>query len=254
MSKRYMPVFVVFSLLGALLLGSCDNIFSTTWGTPREYDPSKITLSPDNLDAWVEQARKDPKLADAVLKKIKEKVDGATGAEKAKFQDAGVAMAVESAGIGNAIMGHLEDALDLADESGDGQKDAVTNFFDKVKAEVSDNCAKAAEDITAIIKLEGNPPKFSDEFFAKAKDNPSTAIQAMMVLTLAELGDKTMEDIQSSGIAALDGLSLNGSHIEVDSNASDGAKVLAAYINMIVDGGFEGNAILGSIRDMMLNN
>jgi hypothetical protein len=126
MMRKTVYSVILFLFLGTLILSSCDDFYGSSWGSPREYDPSNIKLSLNNLNDWVENAIGNPELSRALRKRIKSDSPNLTGADKAKYQEAGVKLAVEASGIGSSIISNAAGALD---QLGENNEDAVKDIL-----------------------------------------------------------------------------------------------------------------------------
>jgi hypothetical protein len=250
MRKAVCPV-ILFLVLGTLILSSCDEFYSSTWGTTRKYEGSKIDLNAGNLDAWVETAIGNPELANALLEKIKDDLPGLSGKDKAKYQDTGVKLAVEASGIGSSILSNAAVALDqLEKKNSDAVKDILSNIQNDFK---KNNGAKAAKDIAEIVDVPDSdkPPEIQGDYALSA--SASDVGQAVMVLALAVIGD--INETTNLNVNDLEiGLTFDGGKVEVakGKDALLEARVLAAYLNLIADGvneTFDSNPITKAIKD-----
>ena len=240
--------FAIGALLwGAFLVISCDDFYSATWGTAREYDFSNINVNAGNVDDWVEKAAGNPELADALVEKIKDELEKEklSDKDKAKLQEAGVNLAVEATGIGEII---LEKASDTLSAGISGVED-LTKLFTGVQDDFKkNNGVKSASDIAEIISGSldqssygsSDAPKLTGEYAKNA--DPADVGQAVVVLTLAlvEKGTDTVEgkkDMSEVDLKALQsyGVFTDGNKVVVGDKPSDEAVALAAYLNLIAD-------------------
>jgi hypothetical protein len=177
-------------LIAAFTLAACDDFYSTSWGTVRKYDQSKITLTQDNLREWKEKAAGNPDLAAAIVEKIISELPGKSGVEKAAFQDAGIDFAIEQSGIGALIIDLASGALTrINDASG------LKSMLGAVQGKFSDGSGKAAAgNIAAIVNSDltgtgaGGTPQFNSGQYA-AQASPSDVGMAVTVLFLAIASD-----------------------------------------------------------------
>jgi hypothetical protein len=248
-------------LLGALLVISCDDFYSATWGTAREYDPSKISVNAGNVDEWVEKAAGNPELADAVTEAIKDELKNGnlnTG-DKAKLQDAGVALAVEASGIGETILEKAADTLG----SGISTAEDLSKLLADVQSDFEKNKGgKAASDIADIISGSLEQPSYGQDgvpkltgAYVNAADSADVG-QAVAVLTLALVGKATSAATDMSAVELSD-LAAYGVYINTDkeaavmvANPSPEAVTLAAYLNLIADdttGKYSNNPLTATI-------
>ena len=236
---------------------SCDEFFSTSFGKPRKYDISKINITAGNLDKWIDLAVGNPELAAALTEKIIQELDSKTGAEKAKFMDAGVKLAVESSGLGESILSNSADILaDLADADSDELEGILTKLFENIRNDFnSGNGQKAADNIAAIASKDieyteqsnGWAPQFGQEYRDTA--SPGDVAEAILVLVLGELGDADIEDWNKLPKMDLAYDPDEGCFVVKGVDPSDNQIAVAAYINLIIVGGdkFNDNPLTSAI-------
>jgi hypothetical protein len=234
-------------------LTSCDDFFSTSWGKPREYDISKITLTRSNLKTWKTKTAGNPELAEALVKKIIGELDGKSGAEKADFQSAGIDLAIVQSGLGIKI---LEVAgSDLSDID---SEDGVKNLLKKVQ---SGSGHTAADNIAAIVSKSGlentsagSSPKFPDTDAYGLTADPANVGLAVMVLALSAIptidGDTDLSDLSPN-------LELSEGNVKIKANTTPTPNeiALAAYLNLIANdtsGKFDDNVITSGIKEAFL--
>ncbi|MDR2143500.1 MAG: hypothetical protein LBP29_03925 [Treponema sp.] len=256
--RNFLTCLFLLPLLGFM---SCDEFFSTSWGSERDYDSSKITLDADNLDSWIEKSIGNPELASALTQKIIEEVqklpDGGT---RVKFQEAGVSLAVEASGVGTSIVSNAAKAIGEIDEKGEKGEQAVKDILKDIQGDFNKNGPKAAKDLAAIVGPSigggGTVPEFTGAYASAAK--PSDVTQAVLILSLAVLG-KEGGDISNTidGLTegeVIGGLTLDNSGNRITAtDPSPEAKALAAYLNLIATdttGKFKKDTVTGKLREL----
>ena len=273
--------YALIALILVLSFTACDEFFSNSWGTTRDYDPEKIDLNAANVSQWVDQAIGNPDLADAILKKIKQEMKKQPKESKdwQKLQQAGIKLAVESSGLGEAIVSNALDALSKLDKETELDETLVKDILSGIQDDFnSSGGVNAAENLADIVIAsldgsfqDGDPPKFS-EAFAESAD-PSDVAEAILVLVLGILGDEgksvTDDDLNWNDVEDLaKGLAFDNHtdpthpHIVIDTSTNDGnlpddkTLALAAYLNLIVDhpDKFGDNPLTETIRDAFFNN
>lgn len=250
----------IICLHGAVLLAlvltfsGCDNFFSRSWGTERDYDPSKIDVNADNVNAWIEAAVGNPKLAAAVAAKIRQDMAGAPDSPaKAAMQEAGVELALKAAGVGTTI---LSNASDIIKEIENENADAIKDLFTKIYGEVHSKSQGPAADIAALMDIsntgDGQPPSLGASYSSSV--SASNVGQAVLVLAMAVLPDVDFDNLDS--IASYDiGLKTDGHRIKVDTSRggtpTSEELALAAYLNLIAANPdrFDSNPITSAISD-----
>ena len=245
----------------SLCFTSCDEFFSSSWGSNRKYDASKINLNLGNLDQWVEAAVGNPDLADALTEAIKGKAKNSSGKDRARYQEAGIKVAVESTGVGTSILTNAIDALaDVVSNGDEPDEGTLKDILDAIQDDfISAGGPQAAEDILEfleddiIITNPGNVPMLTGDYADIAK--PGDIAQALIVLILGELGDRNIYDLNLDDIQDLvAGLDIQQSPprivIAPPPQPSETALVLAAYLNLIAsDPRFDGSIITDLIRE-----
>jgi hypothetical protein len=258
MIKRLFPVFCVSLLSAVLFFTACDDFYSKSWGSQRDYNASNITINAGNVDSWIETAAGNPELANLLTEKIISdlKTGKLSDADKAKLQEAGAKLAVEGSGLGTGMINNSDTILKNLKEDDDkakqGLTDAMQNIMEDSKA--LDDLKKGANNLCSIVRpTETGAPKITGDY----KPSPADAGEAVMVLAMAVIGNRN-ETIGKNGVA-LDSIESvdpslrldNGKVVIKEGESSAEAILLAAYLNLIVDGGkeFSDNSVTGAIKD-----
>jgi hypothetical protein len=240
--------FVFLALIAVVLcLFSCDTFFSTSWGKPRKFTSANITVSPDNVDQWVERALSDPALAGEITKAIKDKLndpDLTDPEEKAKLAGGGAKLAVAASGIGELIFTNAEGVIGGLFEGEGFSQETLTELLKDLLDGIS---KEAADDLTEIVGhcydnrgQSVNAPYFENDFIEQL--TPGDAVQVVMVLALAELG----EELGDTGFTDINdltnltaGLGFSTANIDgvaqivVPDDASEKTVALVAYLNVM---------------------
>ena len=259
----------------ALFFASCDNFFSSSWGTPREYDLSNMTVNASNVNEWLDLAVGNPELAEALTKKIIEEMKKVSPGSNAFLilQQAGVRLAVESSGLGEALVSNAAEALSSLDNSNAGM-DEVKNILGKVQRDFNSNNGKASADNIAAITGQslqsgtiyqgGEAPVFNPGFANRVK--PEDAVEVVVVLVLGALAETNtnINNLSSENWSEMEnltsGLTLEGSQVVVDPDNPNPTPIglaLAAYLNLMSSdpgGQFQGNSVTSAIRDAFFNS
>jgi hypothetical protein len=257
MLRKMMNTWWILTVLAVFVLTSCDDFYSTSWGKPREYDSSKITLTQDNLKTWKKKATGNPDLAKALVEKIISELPGKSGAEKAAFQNAGIDLAIEQSGMGVKIL-----EVASSDLSNIDSEEGVKNLLKKVQSGL-DSSQAAANNIGLIMNSSienttpGSVPQFSSSDSYGSTADPSNVGLAVMVLALAEIS--TIEN-DTNLIEEAEHLAFTDDvppKVKITSGASKNEIALAAYLNLIVtdeSGKFNDNMITSGIKSAFLKN
>ena len=263
MTKKRFVIGVL--LLGSLLAISCDTFFSSSWGTSREYDVSKIDINSDNVDSWLESASGNSKLAETLTEKIRQQLkgkvkQGSPTKEQAILQQAGTKLAVESAKIGETI---ISVATGTITNLNTGNVQGFVDLLGKVQSDFrANNGTKAASNLSEIVSGSldkkpgdyqvGEAPSFpKDNEFAKISESGEVG-KAVVLLVLAITDQKDIDDVKldkldQQGIA----IDPNNGKALVAHNATPESVALAAYLNLIADdttGKYDKNPITSSIK------
>ena len=260
-------------LAGALIFTSCDDFFSSSWGTEREYDPAKISINAANAKDWVKEAAGNPKLAAAIGEKIKQELSGVDQGQPSSSQiilmEAGMELAVESAGLGQVLLSNASGAVGKlinSDDPGEDFKGLVSDIVNDLRSENLHKAAGNLADIagkamTSASLSSDQAPEFSDNF--KQAVSASNVGEAVMVLAI-DLFPQTIvdqlktdpENVNFGDFAEYGaGLTLDNGKVKVDDSAGQKAQVLAAYLNMIADDNgskFGKNPITSAIKTQFL--
>ena len=226
-----------------LIFSSCDDFFSTSWGTWRTWDPDQIKINPNNLQALVLRAAGDPRFADALTQAIIRELEGNPPPVPPYSDDlraAGIKCAIKSSEIGVAVLFDNMDTLLKIIENDEYDEDS-SNLFLQMLRELQKNFGKgeqAAAYIIVILAPEINEPP--PEFKRKEYIDSSDAIQAVLLLTLAMLDGQEVTD-DTDDLSDMLGFTQVDGKIHLTSQATSKeprpgmAKTLAAYINYFAD-------------------
>jgi hypothetical protein len=261
MIKKNAHMAWVLAVLGVFVLGSCDDYFSTSWGTVRSYEASKIALSEGNLKDWKNKAVGNPKLAAALVDKILGELEGKSGAEKAEFQKVGIDLAIEQSGMGVKILELAgSDLSKIVEGTDDEIEKGVKDLLSKVQSGVLESSKAAAGNIAKIVGTSitenSNPPVFNGDDYTTGVTASEVGL-AVMILAMAEIpsisSDMELDDLTDK-IPALTINPNNELPVSVTGNTdnvNDNQIALAAYLNLIASNpteDFRNNPITGGIK------
>ena len=226
-----------------------DEFFGSSFGTP-QHDVSSVNAG--NVDKWLESARMNPKLADSLLQKIRDDLEGGrlSGQNKAKFMDAGLTLSLQTAGLGTSLISEVSGILGKMADIKDTE--AAKALLTDIQDIFGGKAGVAAENISAIagagITTRGNIPQFDSDYINYGNPNPTDVALAVVILTLGELGDTPIN--WDDPDALKDSLDITITENGVTTN-DPGLKTLAAYVNLISEGGpeFDKNPITSFIKD-----
>jgi hypothetical protein len=271
MAKKIMAR--ALAVLGAaLLLGACDNFYSTSWGTPRSYKADNIKINASNADTWVEASVGNPELAAALLERIKQDLakteQGKPTADQVKLQEAGIKIAIEYSGLGTSVVEHAGDVMDMLSS---GKSDEILSALDIIETLVEERGNDAAKNIAEIVSgslsketyAVGEVPAFtaapagSDHDYYADTAAPGDVAQAVLILGMTVFKDHVDNfsnvNLNDPDLQANIHLRVNeGGKVTVSEGASPEAVALAAYLNLIGDdtsGKFDNNPVTKVIRE-----
>jgi hypothetical protein len=229
-------------LVGAILLVvslafmGCDDIFTKPWyGSSRKYELGNIKLNAGNLDSWQKAAVGNPALALALAKKIQAMLenDQVDNAEKGTFIRYGVNFAIEASGLGTSLLSNMDKFGDVFDSNGDEMSgSSFQELYQNLQK--GSKGPEAANTIVAIAKTD-----IKDNRFTYNKPTPSESVQAVIILTMALIGNEGVLDengIFDVDILAEAGIVIIGGVATVtgpEERKEESATALAAYLNYI---------------------
>ncbi|MDR1618329.1 MAG: hypothetical protein LBS06_04700 [Treponema sp.] len=149
--------------LSSVLLVSCPDAMSFSWGTWAKRDPKIPSITSSNIKELLKEAVGDPEFAKALLRKIKDSAKGASGERKAMLEGAGISAAALASGLDTLILskaGTLINAAGSDNPDGNAIAKVMEDIFNQAKG--TDQTAIAKD----LVEL------FADEDL----DNPNSAI------------------------------------------------------------------------------
>ena len=241
-------VFLTALVIILLIFTSCDDFFSTSWGTMRTWHPDQIQITPNNLQDLLRIAAYDPRFADALTQAIiRELGNDPPEPYRTELEKAGITAAIKTSEIGiSDLVDNISTILDII-SSGEYDGNAENLFFTMLR-NLQKNFGqgeRAAAHILVILAptIENNPPEFTKTDHIKNTE----AIQAVLLLTLAILDGKEISENPNTLRNDL-GLGISGNKITAPrpsirppmpgwENEKDGnlSYTLAAYINYFAD-------------------
>ena len=227
------PIITVFVL--AVLLTACRDFFSNSMAPWAARNPDKLipAITVDNIDELLAMAENDPELSMAILKKLKEAVDHASGGDKLKLQNAAMEAAVNAAGLGQAVLGAAgkltslegdtteEDAKKMVLDAVNGMKnleEAGSVLFDTLPKPSDPNFSDftdtaSADDLAlaAVVLLAGEVKKNGDDmdnYVNHYQSGPTETEELAMALAIAAALDSREDELSGPLKDALKGLNL----------------------------------------------
>jgi hypothetical protein len=221
MTKNRYLIGAILVLVSLALMG-CDTFFTTPWAEGRKYEAKNIKLTSGNLASWKKAAVGNPDLALELAKKIA----GMDNPDK-DFLNAGVGFALQAAGLGTTILSKISMVPEII---GDGDSsEELASLFEDLRNDFHDSNGKeAAEVLAGILSQNISDNQFNGGYEPSSGD----AVQAIIVLTLALVGDKPINEVDSDLLE--DFIDFDSTPTKAKGDRPE-AKVLAAYFNFIAD-------------------
>jgi hypothetical protein len=173
----------LFVFVTGLLLASCTDFYSTTWGEDFARDPSNIKVTTSNVNELLKDANGDTKASRAILEKLK-------GTTNPKLQVAAVKAANQAAGLTGLVLSNL-DIL-----TGDHNTDSLTTLGQTVMGEAKKNdIVGVANDIAGILPSPDDTLRFPEGSVIKSVSNSDlTLLLVTMMMAEATEFEKGFDD------------------------------------------------------------
>jgi len=220
--KNKNSVSILLFLPLALLFFSCTDFFSTSLAPWAARNPDKLVppVTVSNVDELISMAENNPDLSLSVLKKINEALGkDMPKKDKLKLQTASVGAAVNAAGLGQAVLGSLddletvlteEDAKDLffkALDKMDNVEDAASVLFNTLpkSGEAFDDFTKEASvdelALAAMVLICGEAKKNGDDldgYIDNFVHNPNDTEELAIALALAAVVEERKDELSDT--------------------------------------------------------
>ena len=257
-----MKKITILTLIIAFAFISCDNFFSDSMGSSRDYNSRNIHLTTGNIGEWAQATVGNPPLARAVMRSLQRRLATATPEEMAIFLSYASMIAMEASGTGATLLINATDLLgEFIREAGPQELvDNITDIIERMQGDFeksggADASREFANTVASGISIQDGTPTFSDAYIDSIQ--PSDVNDALLVLLLGEL---TFNDEFNVGnLSNIDAMGLKTTIETTDSghlqpsvqikegeNPSPNAIAIAAYLNIIYHdetGKFDDNPI-----------
>ena len=257
----------ILAVITALIFSSCDDFYSDSMGSSREYDWRNIDVSANNVSDWVLISVGNPALATAVQQAILHRLETVNDSrrDRAILLEYSSRLALESSGVGNSILIRATDMLDIigSDAELDVLVDSLTEILRKLQEDFkSGGGSEAAQRLAALLKFGINDqtgiPTFDQEYINSIQ--PSDVTEAIVVLLLGEMTDNNdydidnLYDLKSMGLELTRDDPPKAKVIEDGNPPSDNAVAIAAYINLMATNPekFENSPLTGAINGALV--
>jgi hypothetical protein len=170
--------------LCAILLASCSNFFTTSWGKNWARDPDKIEVSAKNVKNLLKESKGDTKASKGILDKIAKELKGNPNPDPT-LQVAAITAANQAAGLSELVLENIGTVLNAEDGDEDTFKDLLKEVQDTAKNNDLPGIKTGIVDsLGGAVTTNGNKPVFKDNL---VKDVPDAELaQLALVLVLAE--------------------------------------------------------------------
>jgi hypothetical protein len=214
---------VPFILGMGLLLASCKDFYSTSWGEAFVRDPSKVNVTSSNVYELLKDANGDTEASREILKKLK-------GTDDPSLQAAAVKAANQAAGLTELALSNLGE---LTGANADNV-DSLEKLAKTILGEITKNDVKGiAGDIVGTLPVSSDSSS-GPVFEGSAVNSVSTSDLTLLLVTmmLAEVPDLNAPDPFGEYAKRWgDELKIDG---QGDISLNDEEKVIAAIANEVI--------------------
>jgi hypothetical protein len=218
---RRMVLGAALSVFGmGLLLASCSDFYSTTWGEAFARDPSSVKVTSSNVYELLKDANGDTKASRAILEKLK-------GTDDPNLQAATVKAANQAAGLTGLALSNLGTL------TGDNATnvDSLQKLANTILADAKENDIKSiADDVANTLPVSIGPngaPVFADSFANSVSNSDLTLLLVTMMLAeVVDIGDNFDAYAERWGT--------QGKNITTEQGLSNNEKVIAAIANTVI--------------------
>ncbi len=183
---------IVASVLTVMVLGSCQQFFTTSLAESLARDPDSLVPEVDasNAAELVELAQNDPDLAMSVLDGINDAMAGASAADQVLLRTAAVDAAASASGIGPAV-------LSVADQLAEADESEIIGIMDQTLAGLG-NLEEAADGL--LLALPDPADTVAFDAFVAAADPGQLAVAALTLMASEAALDQDGIELYIEGI------------------------------------------------------
>jgi hypothetical protein len=210
-------------VLCAVLLGSCLDFFTNSWGKEMARDPGTITVTSKNVNALLKESRGDPAASRGILDKIAAELKGNPNPDPT-LQAAAITAANQAAGLGELVLGSINTVLEDPDNA--DFDELLKKIEDETKGKELDKISTNVTDsLSSAVTTGTNGPVLTGAFVDSVSDGDLALLA--MTLVMGELGNEDFETyIDTWGDS---GKKLDGS----GNTLTDSEKLIAAIANTL---------------------
>jgi hypothetical protein len=209
----------IFALTAAVLLSSCADFFTNSWGKNAARDPGTIKVTSGNVNDLLREAKGDTKTSKGILDKIAEQLKNNPNPDPT-LQAAAIKAAGQAGGLGTTVLDSLG-KLDTNDPN--VFNEMLTGIYNKTKANDLTGISAAVTDSLKVPQT--NPPSFQGDFVDNVSDSDLTILTLTLVLAEAEKNNNSFENYIKTWTDT-------GSQKKIDGSGLDSSeRVIAAAVN-----------------------
>jgi hypothetical protein len=238
-NRRFMMKKRIFGLAAAalVLLSSCANFFTNSWGKNTARDPSTIKVTSGNVKDLLKEAKGDTKTSKGILDKITEQLkDNTDPASDPALRAAAVTAANQASGLGTVMLDSLDIILGDDVPTAETLNTLLETIQDKTKGNDLQSISKDVVDSLSVTTSNGKPV-FHPDFIENTTEADLTLLTLTLVLAEAE---RVQDDFDTYIKTWTDG----SKDLSTVAGLSDSEKVIAAAANGIISKG-------GTLADML---
>jgi hypothetical protein len=207
----------IFALAVLVLLSSCADFFTNSWGKNSVRDPSTLNVTASNVKDLLKEAKGDTKTSRGILDKIAAQLKNNPNPNPT-LQAAAVTAANQAGGLGMTVLDSLKD-LDVSNPT------AFSTLLTGIQNKAKGNDLPGISDgiVDSLPVSNSGAPVFEGNFADNVTDSDLTLLTLTLVLAEAEKSngfDNYIADWTS------DAKKIDGS-----TGLSDSEKVIAAAVN-----------------------
>jgi hypothetical protein len=228
----------IFALAVLVLLSSCADFFTNSWGKNGVRDPGTIKVTASNVKDLLREAKGDTKTSRGILDKIAEQLKNNPNPDPV-LQAAAITAANQASGLGTTVLDSLDILLsnDIANE--EALNELLKTIQDKTKANDLLGISNTIAD-SELVYDSNNKPVLKPGVIDNISEADLTLLALTMVLAEAEKNDYSFENYIETWT--------NGSKDLSDKNGlSPSEEVIAAAANGVIQKGGTLGEMLGGL-------
>jgi hypothetical protein len=230
----------IFALTAAVLLSSCADFFTNSWGKNAARDPGTIKVTSDNVNDLLREAKGDTKTSKGILDKIAGELENNSNPDPT-MQAAAVKAANQASGLGTTVLDSLDN---LKVDDPDAFNELLKGIQDKTKGNNLTGISGVIADSLPVSQ--SGTPVFQGDFIDNVSDSDLTILALALVLAEAEKNENSFENYIETWTAAGSQKKLDGTGLEPSE------RVIAAAVNELAN---RPNNDLGSmLKDLLGEN